>query len=101
MFKNNYNLTDKFEREDVAIILMSFEFKALPQPFKKNYPFYPLFILRIILFSKIMPWLCLKLRQGLTFSKDRKWIKTSELVEDIVDLVFVGQVCPTYNSDWV
>ena len=29
------------------------------------------------------------------FHKDRKRIKISELVEYIVDLVFVGQVCPT------
>ena len=38
----------------------------------------------------------LKLGQDLDLRKDRKRIKTSELVEDIVDLVFVGQVCPTY-----
>ena len=39
--------------------------------------------------------ICLKLGQDLDLRKDRKRIKTSELVEDIVDLVFVGQVCPT------
>ena len=37
----------------------------------------------------------LNFRQDLNFKKYRKRIKTSELVEDIVDLVFVGQVCPT------
>ena len=63
--------------------------------FKKNYPFYPLFILRFILFSCLFWEIRLKLRQGLTLSKDRKRIKNSELVEYIVDLVFVGQVCPT------
>ena len=63
--------------------------------FKKNYPFYPFLILRIILFSSWFVKICLKLRQGLTFCKDRKRIKISELVEYIVDLVFVGQVCPT------
>ena len=65
--------------------------------FKKNYPFYPFLIPKFILFSKIMLWQWLKLRQGLNLRKDRKRIKTSELVEDIVDLVFVGQVCPTYK----
>ena len=38
-----------------------------------------------------------KEKQSLNFIKDRKRIKTSELVEDIVDLVFVGQVCPIYK----
>ena len=42
----------------------------------------------------------LKLRQGLNFGKDRKRIKTSELVEYIVDLVFVGQACPTDKPIW-
>ena len=46
--------------------------------FKKNYPFYPSFILRIILFSCLFWKIRLKLRQGLNFSKDRKRIKTSE-----------------------
>ena len=38
---------------------------------------------------------CLKHGQNFSFSKDRKRIKISELVKYIVDLVFVGQVCPT------
>ena len=70
------------------------DFNHFPH-FKKNYPFYPLFILRFILFSCLFWEIRLKLRQGLTLSKDRKRIKNSELVEYIVDLVFVGQVCPT------
>ena len=65
--------------------------------FKKNYPFYPFLILKIILFSLFECGFCLKLGQHLDFKKDRKRIKTSELVEYIVDLVFVGQVCPTYK----
>ena len=54
-----------------------------------------LFILRIILFSLFGCDFCLKPQQCLKFNKDRKRIKISELVEYIVDLVFVGQVCPT------
>ena len=55
--------------------------------FKKNYPFYPFLIPKFILFSKIMPWLWLKLRQGLELWKDRKRIKSSELWENFVELV--------------
>ena len=53
-----------------------------------NYPFYPLFIL----FSCFCGEICLKLGQGLNFSKDRKRIKISEEWE-----VFVGLVNPTYR----
>ena len=49
----------------------------------------------IILFNWLVIKISLKLGQGLNFIKDRKRIKISELVEYIVDLVFVGQVCPT------
>ena len=81
-------------------------FRHFPE-FKKNYPFYPclvvgdkraryhfsplptirFLILKIILFSKIMLWLWLKLRQGLELWKDRKRIKISEWWENIVWLV--------------
>ena len=64
--------------------------------FKKNYPFYPFLILRIILFSVCSPHFALNLATLFRFQKDRKRIKTSEGVEYIVDIVFVGQVCPTY-----
>ena len=57
-------------------------FRHFPQ-FKKNYPFYPLFILRIILFSCLFWEIRLKLRQGLTLSKDRKRIKTSVWWEEV------------------
>lgn len=55
--------------------------------FKKNYPFYPILILKNILFSYVFWEICLKLGQVLKLSKDRKRIKTSERWEDIVGLV--------------
>ena len=61
-------------------------FRHFPE-FKKNYPFYPFLILKIILFSKIMLWLWLKLRQGLELWKDRKRIKISEEWKNFVELV--------------
>ena len=51
--------------------------------------------LNLSFFPKTLLQFWLKLRQGLNFSKNRKRIKISELVEYIVYLVFVGQVCPT------
>ena len=62
--------------------------RHFPQ-FKKNYPFYPLFIPKIILFSLFECGFRLKPRRNLDFKNDRKRIK--EKWE-----VFVGQVCPTY-----
>ena len=82
------------------------DLRHFPQ-FKKIYPFYPclvvgykraryhfsplptirFLIFKIILFSKIMLWLWLKLRQGLELWKDRKRIKSSELWENFVELV--------------
>ena len=57
--------------------------------FKKNYPFYPFLILRIILFSSWFVKICLKLGLGVNFSKDRKRIKTAKWweVKIIVGLV--------------
>ena len=61
---------------------------------RARYRFSPLptirfLIPKFILFSKIMPWLWLKLGQDLKFSKDRKMIKTSKLweVKIIIGLV--------------
>ena len=64
--------------------------------FKTNYPFYPLFILKIILFSSWFVKICLKLGQGLTFSKDRKRIKTFERWENFC--LNFGQFFVTKNS---
>ena len=50
--------------------------------FKKNYPFYPLFILRIILFSSWFVKICLKLKHNLNVIKDRKRIKPFESWEN-------------------
>ena len=55
--------------------------------FKKKYTFYPLFILRIILFVCFFWKICLKVGFILNFNKDRKTIKASELVEDIVSFL--------------
>ena len=73
------------------------EFRFAQYVRKSALPTIRFLILRIILFSLYECNFWLKLGQGLTFSKDRKRIKISELVEYIVDLVFVGQVCPTYK----
>ena len=66
--------------------------------FKQNYPFYPFLIPKFILFSFLFWAIRLNFRQYLNFKKDRKRIKIPELVEYIVDLVFVEQVCPTLLS---
>ena len=55
--------------------------------FKKNYPFYPFLILKIILFSKTISHIMLKLGQSLNFRKDRKRIKISKEWKNFVELV--------------
>lgn len=49
--------------------------------FKKNYPFYPILILKFIIFPVCFEKFTSKLRQDVNLSKERKRIKTSEWLE--------------------
>lgn len=52
--------------------------------FKKNYPFYPIHILKFIIFPVCFEKFTSKLRQDVNLSKKRKRIKTSERWEDVL-----------------
>ena len=79
----------------VNVICSLPEFRFAQYVRKSALPTIRFLILKNILFSLFGCDFRLKHGHNLTFSKDRKRIKISELVEYIVDLVFVGQVCPT------
>ena len=78
----------------VNVICSLPEFRFAQYVRKSALPTIRFLILRIILFPCWFSQNWLKLRRGLNLRKDRKRIKTSELVEDIVDFVFVGHAQP-------
>ena len=78
----------------VNVICSLPEFRFAQYVRKSALPTIRFLILKIILFS-LFEWdFRFKLGQDLNFCEDRKRIKTSELVEDIVDFVFVGHAQP-------
>ena len=94
VFKTTYDIIWQINLKEGMLVWFRccLDLRHFPQ-FKKNYPFYPLFILRIILFSSWFSQNCLKLGLGLSFCKDRKRIKTAEWWEVKIIVGLVRQPC--------